>query len=70
MFKHRNLDQVFLSIVNSFGDRVSYFIGFAQSITYNPISVSYYHDGREGETTTTFYYFCYPVDRYNALFQV
>ena len=65
-----NLEQVLLSVFYTFSDRIGYFVGFAQAIPNHAVAVANYYDGRKAEATTTFYYFGYPIDGYNALFQI
>lgn len=69
-FVNRNFDQVLLGIVNSFGDGFGNLIGFTQAITHHTVFVSYYHDGRKTEVTTTFGYFGHAVDGYQTVLQL
>ncbi len=66
---YRYLYKVFLCVINTFSDCIGYLVGFAKTVTYNAISITYYHDGGEAKSSTTFYNLGYTVNGYDFLFE-
>src|SRR6186997_1023432 len=69
-FNDGNFHQVLLGVVNTFGNGVSYFVGFTKTVTHNAVSIAYYNDGCETEPATAFHHFRYAFNGYNFFFQV
>ena len=56
--KDRNLDEVFLCIIDTFGDGGGNFLGFAEAVTHDTIFIANDNDGGEAESSTTLGNFC------------
>ena len=69
-FDDRNFYEVFLGVIDAFGDGVGYFIGLAQTITHHTVSIAYHHDGGETETATAFTTFRYALDGQRPFFEI
>lgn len=70
MFQQWHLNQVFLGVLNSFGNGVRYFIRFAQAIANYTVSITDNNNSRKAKATPTFYYFSNAVNCNNALLQL
>src|SRR5436190_12987080 len=69
-FNDRHFHQMLFRVINSLGDRVCYFVCFAEAIPYHTVSITHYHDGGEAKAASAFYDFRYALDRYNLFFEV
>src|SRR5438309_7944023 len=66
---HRNLNQVFLCIFNTFCDGFLYFFCFAQAMTHHSLFIAHHNQCREGKCTTALGSLHHTVDRNHFLFQ-
>src|SRR6056297_1564065 len=69
-FRNRYFDKVFLCIIKSFLNGISNFICFAQSVSGNTFSITYYNNRIETKSAPALYNFRDPVNVNKFLFQV
>ena len=67
--QYRDTRQVFLSSFNSFGNGSCYFTSFTQSPTDDTFFISYYHNSRKAECSTTFGYLGHTIDSHQSIFE-
>src|SRR5258706_1645344 len=53
----RHFYQMLFRVINSFGDGIRDFVGFAQSITHHAIPIADDHNSRETEPSSAFHHF-------------
>ncbi len=67
---YRDLDQVLLRVVDTFGDGFLHFLGFTKTVAHYTVLVTYNYQRGKTESTAAFGGFGNPVDRYNLFFQL
>src|SRR5687768_5448378 len=65
-----NLQEICSSVIDAFSDGISYFVCFTKSVTYYSVTISYYYDGCEAQSATTFHHFNNTLNGYYAFFQI
>src|SRR5690606_2406408 len=65
----RHFDEVFLGVVDAFGDGFGHFLGLAQPEAYHAVLVADDHDGGEAERTAALGDFSHALDAYQAVLQ-
>src|SRR5688572_1051465 len=67
---NRNFHQMLFGVIYSLGNGVSYFIGFAKTVTHHAVSVTYDDDSCKGETTSALYHFRHALDGYDLFLKI